>query len=291
MQPPVAAVREPGPWTHQDVSAAGASFHVASSGEGPHAVLLLHDFPMYWWQWRHQLPTLASAGHRAVAMDLRGFGGSDYQPGDVDLSRLATDVSATAQSLGITSYTLVGAGMGGTVGWMVAASGDAGLHSLITVGSPHPRARTSKRRSRTRGEYWRNPPGGPRSLQDGALVAELLPRWAAPQNRTLMENLVEVYSAPMERHFAAESAWETLRGTRKLRASEKRALTKRVEVPVWTVRGSADKYCRAQDLAETQEFAVPQVRHFEVDGSGHFVSEERPEALTEILLQHLEATL
>ncbi|CAM5316360.1 Epoxide hydrolase B [Streptomyces microflavus] len=42
-------------------------------GEGP-LVLLLHGFPQFWWTWRHQLPALAEAGFRAVAMDCASWG-------------------------------------------------------------------------------------------------------------------------------------------------------------------------------------------------------------------------
>jgi pimeloyl-ACP methyl ester carboxylesterase len=51
---------------------------VASPAGSP--VLLLHGFPQFWWAWRHQMPVLAAAGHRVVAMDLRGYGGSDKTP-------------------------------------------------------------------------------------------------------------------------------------------------------------------------------------------------------------------
>lgn len=46
---------------HQQVSANGASFHVAVAGDGP-LVLLLHGFPTFWWTWREVIPQLAAAG-------------------------------------------------------------------------------------------------------------------------------------------------------------------------------------------------------------------------------------
>ena len=69
----------PGPWEHRYIAANGARFHVASMGDGP-LLVLLHGFPEFWWAWRHQLPELAAAGWRTVAMDLRGYGGSDKTP-------------------------------------------------------------------------------------------------------------------------------------------------------------------------------------------------------------------
>ena len=68
-----------GPWAHRSVSANGTRFHVAEAGDGP-LVLLLHGFPEFWWTWRQQLVSLPAAGFRAVAADLRGYGGSDKPP-------------------------------------------------------------------------------------------------------------------------------------------------------------------------------------------------------------------
>src|SRR6202167_869800 len=65
-----------GPWSHRSVSANGTRFHLAESGDGP-LVLLLHGFPEFWWTWRWQLASLSAAGFRAVAVDLRGYGGRD----------------------------------------------------------------------------------------------------------------------------------------------------------------------------------------------------------------------
>src|SRR3989475_11386408 len=41
----------------------------------------MHGFPECWLSWRYQLPALAAAGFRAVAPDLRGYGGSDKPSG------------------------------------------------------------------------------------------------------------------------------------------------------------------------------------------------------------------
>jgi pimeloyl-ACP methyl ester carboxylesterase len=44
-------------------------------GSGP-LVLLVHGFPESWYSWRHQVPAIAEAGFRAVAIDVRGYGRS-----------------------------------------------------------------------------------------------------------------------------------------------------------------------------------------------------------------------
>ena len=100
-----------GPWTHREVTANGARFHLAECGpaDGP-LVLLLHGFPESWYSWRHQLPALAPAGHRAVAVDVRGYGRSS-RPADVAAHRLvelADDAVAVVRALGETTATVVG---------------------------------------------------------------------------------------------------------------------------------------------------------------------------------------
>src|SRR5258708_10061716 len=87
-----------GPWSHRSVSANGTRFHVAESGDEP-LVLLLHGFPEFWWTWREQLSSLKGAGFRAVAVDLRGFGGSDKPPRGYDLVTAASDAAGLVRPL------------------------------------------------------------------------------------------------------------------------------------------------------------------------------------------------
>jgi pimeloyl-ACP methyl ester carboxylesterase len=53
----------------------GLQMQVAIQGSGP-LVLLCHGFPELWISWRAQLAALAAAGYRAVAPDMRGYGGT-----------------------------------------------------------------------------------------------------------------------------------------------------------------------------------------------------------------------
>src|SRR3954463_6931455 len=73
------------------VEAAGTRIHCVEAGEGP-LVLLVHGFPESWYSYRHQLPVLAAAGYRAVAIDVRGYGRSSA-PVDVDAYRMIRKVA------------------------------------------------------------------------------------------------------------------------------------------------------------------------------------------------------
>ncbi|MGW7295452.1 alpha/beta fold hydrolase, partial [Streptomyces xiamenensis] len=66
---------------HRVVEVPGGRIHCVEQGSGP-LVLLVHGFPESWYSWRHQLPALADAGYRAVAIDVRGYGrGGGPPPG------------------------------------------------------------------------------------------------------------------------------------------------------------------------------------------------------------------
>jgi pimeloyl-ACP methyl ester carboxylesterase len=57
---------------HHAVQANGISLHVVEEGEGP-AVLFCHGFPAIWSCWTAQMQAVASAGFRAIALDMRGY--------------------------------------------------------------------------------------------------------------------------------------------------------------------------------------------------------------------------
>jgi pimeloyl-ACP methyl ester carboxylesterase len=77
--------------THRLVSVPGGRIHLVEQGSGP-LVLLVHGFPESWYSWRHQLPALAAAGYRAVAIDVRGYGRSS-KPADVAAYRILDHVA------------------------------------------------------------------------------------------------------------------------------------------------------------------------------------------------------
>ena len=51
--------------THRYADLGDVRLHYVEAGEGP-LVLLLHGFPQFWYQWRHQIPALLEAGFSCV---------------------------------------------------------------------------------------------------------------------------------------------------------------------------------------------------------------------------------
>jgi pimeloyl-ACP methyl ester carboxylesterase len=146
-RPDPSVTRIAGPWRHHEVHANGIRFQCvealsdADDDTPPTArplVILLHGFASFWWSWRHQLRGLSGA--RVVAVDLRGYGGSDKPPRGYDGWTLAGDTAGLIRALGHTSATLVGHADGGLVCWATAVLHSRMVQAIALVSSPHPAA-------------------------------------------------------------------------------------------------------------------------------------------------------
>jgi pimeloyl-ACP methyl ester carboxylesterase len=108
----------------------------------PPAVLLLHaeaESSLAWYGWMQKL----SARCRVIRMDLRGAGQSiGMRPGQAwSLDRLAADVVALMQGLGVASAHLVAARLGGPVALRLAAAHPERIESLMLCSiTPDPAA-------------------------------------------------------------------------------------------------------------------------------------------------------
>ncbi len=106
---------------HHDVDAFGTRIHVAETGSGP-AVLFVHGFPESWYSWRYQLPVVAAAGYRAIAIDVRGYGRSQAPAAVADYSmmRHVGDNVGVLRALDCETATIIGHDWGSPIAWSSA---------------------------------------------------------------------------------------------------------------------------------------------------------------------------
>jgi len=302
MPPEESVVLVDGPWTHREVTANGARFHLAEHGpaDGP-LVLLLHGFPEFWWSWRHQLTALGDAGMRVVAPDLRGYGGSDKPPRGYDGYTLSSDVAGMIRALGASEAHLVGHDWGGLLAWAVATLHPAMVRTLTVVDMPHP--------IRLREALLRDPaqirasayigffqlPKAPelRLLKDdAAYVEELLRRWGGPgfpDPETAARCRAAMQISGVAHSSLEWYRWAVRSLTRPSGLRFQRLMDHGVQAPVLQLHGALDGCLLPSTAAGSGAWCHGGYRLDVLDGLGHFPHEESPDLVSRLIAEHAGA--
>lgn len=120
--------------------------HYAEHGSGV-PVLLLHQTPRSWDEYRDVLPLLGGE-FRAIAMDTPGFGQSARPPGPWSIELFATGVLDLCDDLGLGQVSLVGHHTGAVIALEVAASAPDRIRALVLSGMPFVDAERRRRVAR-----------------------------------------------------------------------------------------------------------------------------------------------
>jgi pimeloyl-ACP methyl ester carboxylesterase len=276
-------------------------FSARSCGQGP-LVLCLHGFPDNAGSWRHQLPVLADAGFRAVAVTLRGYEPSSVPPaGGYDQADLAADVIGFLDGLGAVRAHLVGHDWGAAIGYAAAAAAPARFASLTTLAVPHP------------GRFLTGIQGHPRQLRlswymfffqlrgiaerrvsrnDFEFIRRLWrhwsPGWEVPQD--VVESAVETLRQPGVLGAALGYYRAALRpGSLPLTRSARRAACFQVPVPTLAITGERDGCIDSRvfrDMMRPGDFPAG-LEVATIPDAGHFVHQEQPVAVNSRLLDWL----
>jgi pimeloyl-ACP methyl ester carboxylesterase len=108
---------------------------LARMGTGP-PVVLLHQTPRSWDEYRDVLPRLAEAGHAAIAFDTPGFGGSAPVPGEPTIAAWASVLHDALDALGRDEVAVVGHHTGGVVAVELARQRPVRVRALALSSTP-----------------------------------------------------------------------------------------------------------------------------------------------------------
>jgi pimeloyl-ACP methyl ester carboxylesterase len=98
------------------------SFYLSCGAADAPLIIFLHGWPELSISWRHQLECFGALGFRAVAPDMRGYGGTQ-SPEPIDqytLLHLVGDMAELVRALGETKAVIVGHDWGAPVAWHAA---------------------------------------------------------------------------------------------------------------------------------------------------------------------------
>jgi pimeloyl-ACP methyl ester carboxylesterase len=273
----------------------GVRLHAVERGRGP-LVLLLHGFPDFWYGWRRQLPALAAAGFRAVALDLRGYNLSDRPPrvADYRMSCLTADVRSVIAELGAGRAHVVGHDWGGAVAWHLAARHPEVVDRVAVLNAPHP-GRFA--------ELLRTPAQALRSWYVGAVQIPVVPELllGAGRRRLLRAALQALHLRPgaltdgdlarYDAAFARPGALRAALAYYRAAARRPRGTLGRGRDdprPTLLVWGDRDPALRREN-AEGLERWVPDLRVEHVPSAGHFVQADAPDAVNGALVRFFRA--
>jgi pimeloyl-ACP methyl ester carboxylesterase len=273
-----------------ELIASGHLFEVDVDGEsGAPLVLLLHGFPQTSHTWRHQLPALAAAGYFAVAPNQRGYSPQARPAGVAAYAtyKLLADVRQLAAALGYDRYHLVGHDWGGQLAWLHAAQQPALLDSLTVLSRPHPAAFA---------EAMRSDPAQPersrhhRAFQDANTARALLADDAKRLRAALSEQGVaavdvDAYLSRLDNYEALDAAINWYRAAGGLVAAD----VAKVSVPTLYIWGDRDATVGRAAAEATARYVSGPYRFEVLPGVGHFLTDQAPERVTALLLEHLGA--
>uniref|UniRef100_A0A673JYT6 AB hydrolase-1 domain-containing protein n=1 Tax=Sinocyclocheilus rhinocerous TaxID=307959 RepID=A0A673JYT6_9TELE len=113
----------------------GVRIHYVDLGDGP-PVLLCHGFPESWFSWRYQIPALANAGFRVLALDMKGYGDSTAPPEIEEYSQEQIMLFCLSAPQGIPQVILVGHDWGGALVWNMAQFHSERVRAVASLNTP-----------------------------------------------------------------------------------------------------------------------------------------------------------
>jgi pimeloyl-ACP methyl ester carboxylesterase len=280
--------------SHDHAVVNGVRLHYVEAGDGP-LVILLHGFPEFWYGWRHQIPTLAAAGFRVVAPDLRGYNLSERPRGvgAYRVSVVADDALALIRHLGAHRAAIVGSDWGGIVACVTAARDPEAVGRIALLNAPHPAAfaravRRPAQMLRSAYALFFQLPWLPEAViraRDFRVLRRILRR-AAERRGAFTDDDIARYVEAFRRPGALTAALNYYRaaGRRMLRGVARDG--RRISVPVLVIWGERDPFLGVA-LTRGLERWMPRVRVERLPDAGHFVQHDAPGRVNELLMEFL----
>jgi pimeloyl-ACP methyl ester carboxylesterase len=267
-------------------------------------IVMLHGFPECWYSWRHQMRAFADS-FDCAALEMRGYGETDAPRGkrNYTLEKLVVDVAELIEALGRERAIVIGHDWGGGIAWATAMMRPEVVERLVVMNCPHPRRLSEELRRNPRQmlRSWymlffqiprlpealfrrRDYELLDRSMRDNAINkdafsdADLAYFHAAFRNPYSITAAINYYRANLRSGFMA-------------RDGENNWIDRKIAALTLVIWGEQD-FALGKELTYRMEplFAGSFELNYIAD-AGHWVQQERPERVNELLRPFLAQAL
>jgi pimeloyl-ACP methyl ester carboxylesterase len=268
-------------FTHQ-----GLVFDVADAGPvDGEPVVLLHGWPQSSSSWGPVAERLHAAGYRTLAPDQRGYspGASPRGRARYRLPLVAADAAALIDAVGRGPLHVVGHDWGAAAAYALAAAAPDRVRTLTSLAVTHP------------GAFLRSLVASDQLLRSWYMAAFQLPALPEYLIRAFPDRLVRALEASGQTHqravrdvdfLIAAGITTTLDWYRAIPLGDPRAARTPVTVPTLHVHGTADRALAGKGAELNARFVAAPYRLEVLEGVSHWIPEEVPDTVVELLLEH-----
>jgi pimeloyl-ACP methyl ester carboxylesterase len=279
-------------FTSRFVDIGDLRLHAVIGGEGP-PLLLVHGWPETWYAWRMVMPTLAE-NFEVIAVDQRGIGLSDKPRDGYDIGTLARDLVALIDALGHDGFAVYGTDTGMPIAHALAADHPERVERLIVseaflpgIASALPLFVPPALNARLWHLMFNQLPGEVnealvRGREDVFFGAEFA---ASAGTTKLPDDAVKYYVDTLAADpDALRASFEFYRAIPTSAAQNEERKNRRLTMPVLALGGEESG---GENAANAMKLVADDVQAVVLAGSGHWVAEQAPDQLLDVLTEFL----
>jgi pimeloyl-ACP methyl ester carboxylesterase len=274
-------------FSHHTTSVNGIQLHYVIGGQGD-PLVLLHGWPETWYAWHKVMPALAK-NYTVIAPDLRGLGDSSKPTSGYDGNTTAEDIYQLISQLGFSKIFLVAHDVGAQTAYSYAAGHPSNVSRLVIMDAVFPGFFPPN----FEGVCWWC------SFHQTRDIPELLTAgnerdYLSWHYRGLAYNREAIAEADIDTYVRSYSAPGGMRAGFEyyrafpMNAEQNKALSEtKLQIPVLAIGGDIYPVLGGDlpgnlTLNSTQALAA-NVTGITVPLSGHYIAEEQPQFVTELL--------
>jgi pimeloyl-ACP methyl ester carboxylesterase len=278
--------------THHYAKVNGTKLRYVSAGAKGTPVLLVHGFPETWWTFRKLIPLLA-VSHRVYAVDLRGFGDSDNEPGAYDSKTSAEDLHLLIEELNGGPVHLTGQDISGATVVRLAATHPEDVLSFTAIEMGLPGFGLEMLADVTQGGSWHigvlAAPGIPEMLLAGR-EREFLGQFAFPAMSATPGAITDTDIDEFVRTYSRADAWRGAIGLYQSMLEEGDEIatliaSQKLSIPVLAIGAGGGEFT----FATMSQVCSDPVRSVILEGVGHYAALEAPDKVAYALLDFFSA--